>query len=107
MKIKMNSPNEVEEAQAEDNCTESYAKVEESEGELYAWALRLPTVVKGAQEKFMSCTRGSLVCVWVGVEFIDVRWKVGNKSAHNNKWNITHATLNVFLINPATISTEQ
>lgn len=41
MKIKMNSPNEVEEAQAKDNCTESYAKVEEREGERGSCALEL------------------------------------------------------------------
>lgn len=32
MKIKMNSPNEVEEAELEDNCTKSYAKVGRKKG---------------------------------------------------------------------------
>lgn len=42
MKIKMNIPNEVEEAEAEDNCTKSYAKVEWEKGQ---FAVRLSCAV--------------------------------------------------------------
>lgn len=58
----MNSPNEVEEAELEDNCTKSYAKVvwgRRGEGQ---FAVRLSCAVahfKGTQEKFTSCTLGT------------------------------------------------